>query len=100
MKTFTFYIDEGVMNVKAGDKLQMTVSGKAPGLLVYGVKDDNNSIPQNDGLTLCSDPHDQNYLAEDKLEALPEDIIVTVLEVESVFGVNTVTVSIDELSSM
>lgn len=94
---FTLYINEGIMKVKAGDKLMMTLSGKAPGLLIYGVRDTNNVVLPNDGLTLCSDPNDQNYLAGNKLEALPENIVATVLDVESVFGVNTITISIDEL---
>lgn len=97
---FTFYLDDGMMDVKAGDKLQMTVAGKAPGMLLYGVNDENNVDLLNVGPIICSDPNDQNYLAEDKLEGLPEDITVTVLNVESVFGVNTITISIDNLENM
>lgn len=97
---FTLYINEGIMRIKAGDKLPMTVSGKAPGLLMYGIKDENNNLLVSDGLTLCSDPHDQNYIDADKMESMPEDIIATVLDVESVFGVHTVTINIEERDAM
>ena len=96
MKKFTCYPDEG-LEVTLGSKINLTVSGKAPGMLMYGIKGDDNDYQMSDVLTLCSDYNDQNYLAEDKMEALPENITATVREIESVFGVHTLVVSIDEL---
>lgn len=97
MKKFTCYPDENNLDITLGSKLLLTISGKAPGLLVYGIKGDKSDYLMSDMLTLCSDPNDQNYLAEDKLETMPENITVTVREIESVFGVHTIVVSIDEL---
>ena len=93
MKKFTFYLDNNALSVKVGDKLPMTVTGKAPNLLIYGVKDNVEVGP-----TICSDdPHDQNYLEADKMDALPDDINTTVVAVEDDFGVITIVISIDEL---
>lgn len=101
MKKFTFYLDDDSLKVKTGDKLPLTVAGKAPDLLIYGINDNKNVDLLNVGPTLCSnDPHDHNYLEAAKLESLPEDVTATVVAVESDFGLTTVIVTIDELEAI
>ena len=94
MKKFTFYLEDDSVKIKVGDKLPLTVVGKAPNLLIFGVKD-----KENVDITLCSDdPNDQNYLEAEKLDALPDEVVATVLEVNSIFGMmGEVIISIDEL---
>ena len=100
MKKFRFYLDDNSVKVNVGDKLPLTMAGMAPNLLIYGIKDDENVDLLNVGPTLCSnDPHDQNYLAAEQMESLPEDVTATVLEVNDDFGICEIVISIDELEN-
>ena len=100
MKKFTFYLDDESLEVKAGDKLKMTIAGCDANSRKYGINNPNNVDWLNVGPTICSDHSHENYLPADKLEALPMDITVTVLEVSSLFGVGEVVISIDELENV
>ena len=92
---FAFYI-EANMDIKVGDKLPLTVAGKAPGLLIYGIDDKNNPDMLNIGPTLYADPHDRNYLAAEKMADMPEDITATVLAVEDIApGFSEVTIEVE-----
>ena len=100
MKKFAFYLDDESLEVKTGDKLNMTVVSCDANSRKYGINNENNADWLNVGPTICSDHGDENYLAADKLEALPMDITATVQEVNSLFGVGEVVVSIDELENV
>ena len=92
---FAFYIDEA-MNIKVGDKLRLTVAGKAPDVLIYGIDDENNPDLLNVGPILCADPHDRNYLQVEKMENMPENITATVLAVDDIApGFSEVTIEIE-----
>ena len=96
MKKFAFYLENGE-SVSVGDKLHMKQFAHTANTLSYGIQDANN---EDEGFTLCSnDYNDQNYLSHEVMDTLPENITITICEVNPSFGLQELIFSIDELEN-